>query len=153
MIMVHKTLTSLCSRLFCHTAKCQNKRAVPINSHPTKINTTWHYQNGAVGYTKSCWCPTLVQCLCICGGDSQSYEWDSRPTDMAEPWTGATSNMDQHALEHCCIMCVPIMLLCYSCVTDCTGSRLWRRWEAMVVSQLINSQTELKVQYQGRHTN
>lgn len=60
--------------------------------------------------------------MCVWGagvgkGGGRDYERERRLTDMAEPWTGATSHTDQRVLEHCCIMCVPIVLLCFSSVT------------------------------------
>lgn len=61
--------------------------------------------------------------VCICSRDSQIDRQELRVRQQAdryaEPWTGATSHTDQHVLEHGCIMCVPIVLLCYSCVTGC----------------------------------
>lgn len=41
------------------------------------------------------------------GASERASERDSRTSDMAKPWTGATSHIDQHVLEHCCIMRVP----------------------------------------------
>lgn len=74
----------------------------------------------------------LCLCVCVCGVDSPidgpELRVRQQASNMAEPWTGATSHTDQHVLEHRCIMCVLVMLLRYSCVTDCISSKLWRSY-------------------------